>query len=307
MATANQVLDIARGELGTEEVPWGSNKVKYSYWYPMPGYPWCAMFVSWVLDHAGIEGFKHASTPRGAELFRSAGRWTETPQPGDVVYFDFPDSEPRIQHVGFVEHVGDLITTIEGNTYMTHDDNEGKVMRRERPRSFIVGYGRPPYDGQGHVLGLSRIAKKTSFTLGDSGADVEMWQRQLNAVLEVDLNIDGDFGPATLEATKRFQREHDLEVDGEVGPRSLDKMDQVYRKLKRGEGGNPPTLEIYDKGRWVKKAQQRLSELGQDLGPDGIDGDFGPATAKAVKAFKKDHKLPGTAVVGPRVWKVLDL
>lgn len=307
MATADQVLDIARHELGTEEVPAESNRVKYSLWYGMPGYPWCAMFVSWVLDRVGIEGFRQASTPMGAELFRAAGRWTETPKPGDVVYFDFPDSIPRIQHVGFVESVGDLITTIEGNTSVTSNDNGGKVMRRERPRSYIVGYGRPPYDGQGHVEGPSKISRKTSLTVGDSGADVQMWQRQLNAVLEADLQVDGQFGPATLQATKRFQSEYQLQVDGEAGPKSLHKMEQVYGQLKRGEGGKPPMLEIYDSGSWVKKAQQRLSALGYDLGPDGVDGDFGVMTAKAVEAFKKANELPSTAVVGPRAWKALKI
>jgi hypothetical protein len=70
MATAHHVLAIARDEIGTTESPPDSNVVKYSRWYPMNGSPWCAMFVSWVLDQAGITGYKHAYTPTGAERFR---------------------------------------------------------------------------------------------------------------------------------------------------------------------------------------------------------------------------------------------
>jgi peptidoglycan hydrolase-like protein with peptidoglycan-binding domain len=308
VATADEVLDVARHELGTEEVPANSNLVKYSRWYPMPGSPWCAMFVSWVLDQVGVEGFKQASCPAGADLFRTAGRWTENPKPGDVVYFDFPDSEARIQHVGFVESVGEVITTIEGNTSITSNDNGGKVMRRERPRSYIVGYGRPPYDGVGPVTDSPKALKsKASFTTGDSGADVQMWQRQLNAVMEADLDVDGEFGPETFRVTKHFQEKYDLEVDGEVGPKSLHKMEKVFTELKRGKDGKPPVLEKYDTGPWVKKAQKRLLDVGFDLNPDGADGDFGIVTATVVKAFKEKHGLPSTAVIGPRVWKALGM
>ncbi|MGH2820612.1 MAG: peptidoglycan-binding protein [Actinomycetota bacterium] len=307
MATARQILDIARRELGTEESPPNSNNVKYSRWYPMVGSPWCAMFVSWVLDRANVEGYRHAYTPAGADLFKSRGRWTGNPKPGDVVYFDFPDSLHRIQHVGFVEGVaGDTITCIEGNTSVTSNDNGGKVMRRSRPRSYIVGYGRPPYDGEGRVDPPGgRDSAKGWFGLGDSGGDIRVWQRQLNAVMEADLDVDGEFGPKTLEVTKKFQRKYDLEVDGQVGPKSLHKMEKVFGELKGEKDDRPPILELHDDGRWVKKAQERLIAHGYELDPYGADGDFGSVTAKAVKAFKKANGLPVTAVIGPHAWEAL--
>jgi len=308
MATVKQVLDIARRELGTEETPPNSNVVKYSRWYPMVGSPWCAMFVSWVLDRGGIEGYKHAYTPAGADLFKSQNRWTQTPRAGDVVYFDFPDSVQRIQHVGFVEGVaGDVITTLEGNTSVTSNDNGGNVMRRNRPRGYVVGYGRPPYGDASDVdppKGEDRA--KGWFGLDDSGGDVRTWQRQLNAVLEADLEVDGEFGPKTLAATKEFQRLHGLEVDGEVGSQSLRKMEEVFQDLKRDRGGDhPPILELHDSGQWVTKAQECLITHGFDLHPYGADGDFGSVTAKAVKSFKKANGLPVRAVIGPAVWRVL--
>jgi peptidoglycan hydrolase-like protein with peptidoglycan-binding domain len=312
VTTAGHVLDIARKQLGEKESPANSNVCKFSKWYPMAGSPWCAMFVSWVLDRARIEGYKHAYTPSGAALFQQHHRWfTANPKPGDVVYFDFPDSLPRIQHVGFVEKVnGDgSIVAIEGNTSggdSGSQDNGGGVFRRVRARSLIVGFGRPPYKQGGKVdhpeTGFSR---RDFLELGDKGADVRMWQRHLNAVMDEDLDVDGEFGPKTHTATKAFQKEFGLEVDGQAGPKTLAKMEKEFEKVKKGDERRPPTLELYDTGRWVKEAQAALLERGFSLEPDGADGEFGPATAAAVKKFKKKMGLPPVPVVGRRVWKEL--
>lgn len=45
----------------------------------------------------------------------------------------------------------------------------------------------------------------------------------------------------------------------------------------------------------VMKMQQSLQELGYSLGRLGVDGKYGPATAAAVAAFKKDYNLKGPA------------
>ena len=312
VATAQQILQIAAKQIGVKEKPPGSDKVRYGDWYPMPGAPWCAMFVSWVLDKGGITGFKHAYTPTGAELFRKAGRWfTSGPRPGDIVYFDFPDSLHRIQHVGFVEKTnGDgSITTIEGNTSSGNSgsqDRGGGVYRRVRTSSVIVGYGRPPYKGEGKLpKPADKFPQRAWFGVGDKGADVRRWQRQLGTVMDADIEVDGEFGPETLKLTKAFQKAGGLEVDGKVGPETLAKIEKLFVKAKTAQGGRPPTLELYDTGPWVKKAQKLLLERGHNLGRWGADGDFGPDTAAAVVAFKKKSGLPPQPVIGPRAWKKL--
>jgi peptidoglycan hydrolase-like protein with peptidoglycan-binding domain len=45
----------------------------------------------------------------------------------------------------------------------------------------------------------------------------------------------------------------------------------------------------------VKALQTRLQELGYSVGSTGIDGKYGPRTARAVAAFKKDNALPADA------------
>ena len=48
-----------------------------------------------------------------------------------------------------------------------------------------------------------------------------------------------------------------------------------------------------------------LLKLGYDLGPCGIDGDFGKATEAAVKSFQSDYRLEADGVVGALTWSEL--
>ena len=61
------------------------------------------------------------------------------------------------------------------------------------------------------------LANASAFRIGDQGSDVAEIQGQL-AGLGYDVAADGDFGPATAEAVKSFQKSHGLEADGLVGP-----------------------------------------------------------------------------------------
>jgi hypothetical protein len=63
-----------------------------------------------------------------------------------------------------------------------------------------------------------------------------------------------------------------------------------------------------DHGVAVSKVQTGLLRDGADLGPDGVDGKFGPATGQAVRDFKTRHKLGFTSFpdVGPGTMAKLD-
>ena len=56
------------------------------------------------------------------------------------------------------------------------------------------------------------------------------------------------------------------------------------------------------KGRQVKALQTLLIGYGYSCGSSGVDGDFGSATDKAVRAFQKAKGLTVDGVVGPATW-----
>ena len=153
MATANDILEIARSQIGTKESPAKSDNVKYNTAYygravSGGGYPWCAVFVWWVFREAGASdlyygGDKTAYCPT-LMSFHKKQKVTDY-QPGDIVFFNF-SGRSSAGHVGICESWdGTYITTIDGNTGSASEDNGGAVLRRRRHKKFIVGAYRPEY------------------------------------------------------------------------------------------------------------------------------------------------------------------
>ena len=148
MTTAQALLEIARGELGTKESPTGSNRVKYATWYGLPGQPWCVMFVMWVFAQAGAAlPTRTASCTLLMNAAKKAGSWvTSGYLPGDVVIYDW-GANGVPDHCGIVESAsGSAVTAIEGNTAVGNDSDGGEVMRRERQTRQILGAVRPRYE-----------------------------------------------------------------------------------------------------------------------------------------------------------------
>lgn len=151
MATADNILRVARGELGYTEYPAGSNRTKYGKWFGLDGQPWCMMFIQWVFFQAGAYELLPAHTGSCGAFMRAAqakGLWiTGGYQPGDVVIYDFPGNNVKTDHCGIVEQLaGGGIMAIEGNTGTGNDADGGQVQRRVRSNKVILGAVRPAYD-----------------------------------------------------------------------------------------------------------------------------------------------------------------
>ena len=146
--TREAVLQIAQWQLGVQERPAGSNRVKYAEEYGLNGYPWCMMFVWWVFREAGFQLRKTASCTELTNAYKKAGQWvTDGFKPGDIVMFDFSGKKRITEHCGILlEATGETLTVIEGNTDPCNDANGGCVMKRCRKRELVTGACRPMYN-----------------------------------------------------------------------------------------------------------------------------------------------------------------
>ena len=143
--TRNKVVEIARKEIGYEEKPPNSNKTKYGKWFGFDGVAWCGMFVSWVYANASrplgnigfLKGFAGCQT--AVAFFKKNNMLTTTPQPGDIVFFDW-NKDGRHDHTGiFVRWINPTsFECIEGNTSTTNQSNGGKVMLRNRSNKDVI-------------------------------------------------------------------------------------------------------------------------------------------------------------------------
>ena len=103
--------------------------------------------------------------------------------------------------------------------------------------------------------------------------------------------IDGIAGPQTRRAVRSFQRRHGLVVDGVAGPRTRAKLGRLGRPrlgrrlLTRGAVG----LD-------VSSLQFLLARRGAYAGP--LDGNLGPQTERALRAFQQRAGLLADGVAG---------
>lgn len=257
MATASEVIKIAQGELGVKESPANSNMQKYGKEYGANGTAWCCQFVWWVFKHAGASelfygGKKTAYCPTLMNYYKKQGQFfTKDFKAGDIIFFDF-NANKQPDHVGIVERVsGSTVYTIEGNTSTTNDANGGRVMRRTRTKSTILGVGRPNYtediySNSINVCTWQKAAIADGFKFPKYGAD-GIWGAECEAVAKkavckkqivgyknknltkivqkaVGVDVDGLFGNDTKNAVIAYQKSNGLIVDGVVGLNTWEKI-----------------------------------------------------------------------------------
>jgi hypothetical protein len=147
-AAAKKLIADARSNLGWHE---GANNSNPYTKHVMgdPHQPWCAAYVSTMLEKQSIPGVSKqmfSASARGlAGQFQHAGRYfpsgSKPPQPGDVIFFGGRGSE---HHTGIVEKVENgKVFTVEGNS---SDKVSERIYSLHDPG--IGGYGRVFGEGQ---------------------------------------------------------------------------------------------------------------------------------------------------------------
>jgi peptidoglycan hydrolase-like protein with peptidoglycan-binding domain len=134
---------------------------------------------------------------------------------------------------------------------------------------------------------------------GSTGTDVRRLQRLLVMIKElVYTGIDGIFGSQTEQAVRSFQQNGGLQVDGIVGPNTWAALPADPNTPQLAEGSSGPVV------RALQDALKRLDAPGSPTDPGPVDGDFGPRTKAAVRAYQSDHAISVDGIVGDRTWWV---
>ena len=258
--TANNILTVARSQIGVKESPAGSNRQKYGSAYGMNGVPWCAEFVWWCGSKAGEPNVigKSASAAYIQEAtVKKGGAWVmakttkvdtrmsyaRQAMPGDVVSFDFGAMDAVRDHVGIVESIdGDYIICIEGNTSKRgSQSNGGEVCEQKRSYISICSAVRPAY-------------KKP-------------------AVSKQKLDVDGEWGYQTVY---RLQLWVGAQQDGDIGPKTIKALQKK--------------LGVTHDGLWCHGTTKALQKV---IGATS-DGIFGKGTIKALQKYLNKHADPET-------------
>lgn len=243
---ADDVIAVAESQLGYTEstrnyiVPEdGKGKkgyTRYGAWYGDPYGDWCAMFASFCLHYAQIDGMpldencqNWINTLQKEEKYADAADYI--PSSGDLVFFNY-DTDAASDHVGIVEEVSDeILKTIEGNS-------SDCVARREYQltNQTIMGYGILPKEEEElqEITKTAVIYKDSSYeTLSDDPTiitltglipeDAEVWafpvepesERQILCAYDIAIVLpDGTlFEPEENESIKVSIQSPDLETE----------------------------------------------------------------------------------------------
>lgn len=229
------IVDVAVGEIGATERNNGHRK--YIAWYGGFGYavPWCAIFVSWCANQAGVSTSvipKYASCSVGRQWFESRGlfkyKGNYTPKRGDIIFF-----LNNAGHTGIVEKVqGNIVFTIEGNT-------SNMVARRTYTltNAKITGYGTPRYaSGSGSSGASGGSGSGSSAAKKDPGKELEYLKKILARTTVTEAAVSGEI------ESRPFTGDLQLELVIQNGTKQFmpPALDDVQLSLERA--GNPGKL-----------------------------------------------------------------
>ena len=177
------------------------------------------------------------------------------------------------------------------------------------------------------VRGIQTSYPGTPLRLGDRSPEVLQMQVMLNRIARNYPAIpriqpaDGTFNEETERSVIRFQEIFDLTPDGIVGNATWYKMVFLYvgvldlaelvsegQTFYRNEFSYSSVLREGDTGEGVRVIQNMLSVISEfysNIPSLAIDGIFGPATTRSVKALQQMAGLTQDGLVGEQTWNAM--
>ena len=287
--SANDVLSIARGEIGYNRWNDPQPGTKYGRWYAQDhgsyygasGVPFCAMFVSWVFAQAGAScaGLPEAYCPYIKNKANSVGAVISktSAQPGDVVIFQWDSG--AVDHVGIVEkNCGSYIQTIEGNT--TINGISGSVGRRTRAWGVVDTVIRPSW-------GAATVP-----TVGIDLGDTSIWGRKFNTAIQEQF---GTIQDGVMSGQYHGNDTYFWAKDSDAVTYENDGVSEMVRALQRkiqatGHSVGSSGIDGHYGHDTIQGHQQMLESWGYSVGPSGCDGYNGHDTNRAVAQAIADGK-----------------
>jgi cell wall-associated NlpC family hydrolase len=151
-----------------------------------------------------------------------------------------------------------------------------------------------------HKSSAGPVTSCASLAQGATGKAVKTIQKAVGAT------PDGDFGPATEHAVKKWQKANDLAVTGVID-------DATWTKLPADVATRACGLEVAGSGTATTCASLTKGSSGlavvvlQTALGETADGEYGRLTAKAVKQVQRDAGLEVSGSTTVATWKALKL
>jgi hypothetical protein len=243
-ATVEELLKIARAQIGKKEDPEGSNSGdEINQFNGDRKEPWSAAGIAWCfreigaplpadkIPFPGTGGSNPAhsiSAEYGAELWAKAlGAWFQEPQAGDIVVYSTSNSNnisSANRHVGIVNRVnGDIIETIEFNwgskvTETKQNWKTSEIIYQDgstQQKYKILGFARRPLPYSGVPGGVLQREPVQNFASGEPPSPPGMYEIVTNGVSEGMADMVYIEGTTILYPTKYL--------------RALEAMRQAYK------------------------------------------------------------------------------
>lgn len=203
--SADKLITTAVAEEGYKES--GDNNTKYGAWNGVNNAPWCASFVSWSANQAGIPTSIIPKTALVADLLsfynKNGGvHHGDEAKPGDIL----------IQKDSSHSHTG-IVTGVDGNNVYTVEGNSSdKVARRAYKKSDSVNrYGTPNF-AQPATVNLSNTA---SVGTAASFSDTRGGNKNKPASKYGSFLNNARYGKGNSISVKNISRDKNYEGDAE--------------------------------------------------------------------------------------------